>query len=80
MLYPSDEEVKSYFRKHSPHVVGLSAVVSTSYLQTKRLAKLIKEVSPETLIVCGGYLGNCKNFVNKTKVDICVVGDGEIAW
>ena len=31
MLYPSDEEVIKYFESYKPDVVGLSAVVSTSY-------------------------------------------------
>ena len=81
MLYPTDEEIKEYFIINKPDVVGLSAVVSTSYLQTKRVAELIKEVSPDTLIVCGGYLtAAAKTILHKTKVDTCVVGDGEIAW
>jgi radical SAM superfamily enzyme YgiQ (UPF0313 family) len=33
------------------------------------------------MIVCGGYLTAAANVVlRKTDVDICVVGDGEIAW
>ena len=81
MLYPSDDEIKEYFKKNKPDVVGLSAVVSTSYLQTKRLSKIIKNESPETLIVCGGYLtAAAKTILMKTDVDVCVVGDGEIAW
>ena len=43
MLYPSDEDVEKYFRENQTDVVGLSAVVSTSYLQVKRLAKIIKK-------------------------------------
>ena len=41
MLYPSDDEIKEFFKKNKPDIVGLSAVVSTSYLQTKRLSKII---------------------------------------
>ena len=45
MLYPSDEEIESYFKtlnhkNEGPTVVGLSAVVSTSYQQSKRIAKI----------------------------------------
>ena len=36
MLYPSDEEVRKYFVSQKPDVVGLSAVVSTSYSQVKK--------------------------------------------
>ena len=80
-LYPSDDEVRKYFVSQRPDVVGLSAVVSTSYKQVKRLAKIIRKVNKNCLIVCGGYLTAASNTVlRKTKTDVCVVGDGEIAW
>ena len=56
MLYPNDGEVEKFFRQNKSDIVGLSAVVSTSYLQVKRISKIIRKVDPETLIVCGGYL------------------------
>ncbi len=81
MLYPSDEDIEKYFRENQANVVGLSAVVSVSFLQVKRLAKIIKKVNRNTLIVCGGYLTAAANTIlKKTEVDICVVGNGEIAW
>jgi len=81
MLYPSDEEVEKFFRENPADIVGLSAVVSVSYLQVKRLSEIIKKVNKNTIIVCGGYLTAAANTVlKKTKVDICVVGNGEIAW
>jgi len=81
MLYPSDEDIEKFFRENQTNVVGLSAVVSVSYLQVKRLAKIIKKVNRNTLIVCGGYLTAAANTIlKKTEVDICVVGNGEIAW
>ena len=81
MLYPSDKEIEDYFKKNNADVVGLSAVVSTSYLQAKRIAKIIKKVNKKTLIVCGGYLTAAANTIlRKTEIDVCVVGDGEIAW
>lgn len=81
MLYPDDEFIEGYFKKNKTDIVGLSAVVSTSYLQVKRLAKIIKKVNPGTIVVCGGYLTAAANTVLRTTdVDICVVGDGEVAW
>lgn len=81
MLYPDDEFIEDYFKKNKTDIVGLSAVVSTSYLQVKRLAKIIKKANPGTIIVCGGYLTAAANTVLRTTdVDICVVGDGEVAW
>jgi len=81
MLYPTDEHIEEYFRKNKANIVGLSAVVSTSYMQVKRLANIIKKVNKNTLVVCGGYLTAASNTVlRKTKTDVCVVGDGEVAW
>jgi len=81
MLYPDDRELEEYFKKEKPDIVGLSAVVSTCYLQVKRISKIIRKINNEALIVCGGYLTAAANVVlRKTEVDVCVVGNGEIAW
>jgi radical SAM superfamily enzyme YgiQ (UPF0313 family) len=81
MLLPSDQELRSYFLRYQPDVVGLSAVVSTCYAQTKRIARILRECCPNSWIVLGGSLTASSNMVlRKTEVDICIVGDGEIAW
>ena len=73
--------VLEYINTFKPDVVGLSAVVSTCYAQVKRLSELIKNTRPETKLVLGEILTASANLVlRKTKVDICVIGDGEIAW
>ena len=51
MLYPSDEEIEKFLRDNPQDIIGLSAVVSTSYLQVKRLCRIIKKVNEKTLIV-----------------------------
>ncbi len=81
MLLPSDEELDAYFRRYRPEIVGLSAVVSTCYAQVKRISSILRKSCPDAWIVMGGSLSAASNLVlNKTDVDICVVGDGEIAW
>ncbi len=81
MLYPSDEEVREYFRKYRPHLVGLSVPISTGYSHVKIISKIIREELPDTLIVMGGYLAGSSDAVIKcSDVDMTVVGDGEIAW
>ena len=52
----SFEEVVRFFEERSPDVVGISAVVSTAYAYTQKLALAIKQVSPNTKIVVGGNL------------------------
>ena len=56
MLLPSQEEILEYFRRTKPDVVGLSAVTSGTYSQIKRLARTIRSVCPDALIVLGGNL------------------------
>ena len=81
MLYPSDEEIRNYYKTYRPHIVGLSAPISTCYSQVKRVSKIIREELPETLIVMGGYLaGSSEAVVRCTDVDMTVVGNGEKAW
>ncbi|HLB74597.1 MAG TPA: radical SAM protein [Sedimentisphaerales bacterium] len=81
MLDPSDDEIRQYFESSKPTVVGLSAVVSTSYSQVKRVAGILRQSCPDAWIVMGGNLAVCANVVlRKTEVDICVQGDGEIPW
>jgi radical SAM superfamily enzyme YgiQ (UPF0313 family) len=81
MLYPKDEDIRNYFVFYKPDVVGLSAVVSTSYSQVKRVSSIIRSVLPRTWMVMGGNLSASAEIVlNYTEVDLCVCGDGEIAW
>ena len=67
MLYPTDSQIRDYFKNNKAEIVGLSAVVSTSYMQVKRIARIIKEANPEALIVCGGYLTAASNTVLKNR-------------
>lgn len=81
MMLPSDEEITAYLLRTKPDVIGLSAVVSTCYSQVKRLSRLARAALPNTLIVMGGSLSASANLVlNKSDVDICAVGDGELTW
>lgn len=81
MLYPNDEDIEAYLEIYHPQVVGLSAVVSTSYTQVKRLSHLIRKKCPDALIVMGGNLAaSAEAVLANTDVDLAVVGDGEVAW
>ncbi len=47
---PDFDDVIEFIRRASPDVLGISAVVSTSYEYTKRLSLEVKKILPETLI------------------------------
>jgi len=81
MLDPSDSEIKEYFESYQPDIVGLSAVVSTSYFEVKRISSILRQACPDAWIVMGGNLSASSNVIlRKSEVDICVHGDGEIPW
>ena len=69
VLVLNDTKVEKYFRDNEPDVVGLSAIVSTSYMQVKRLARIIKKVNKKTLIVCGGNLAASANTILRKTQD-----------
>lgn len=78
MFLPSNEEIFNYFKTNQPDIIGISAVVSTSYKQVNELSFLMKKACPSCLIVLGGHMAAAANVIlRKTKVDICVLGDGE---
>lgn len=75
----SHDEVVNNFKTNQYDIVGISAVVSTAYTYTKYLSKLIKEVSPKTIIIVGGNLAaSAEILLRKCSVDYCVIGDGEL--
>lgn len=78
-LRPDFEEVRLFFRERQPDVLGISAVVSTAYAYTKKLVRMVKEVSPHTRIVLGGNLAASAEILHRIAgVDLCVLGEGEV--
>lgn len=78
-LRPSLDEVEAFIRERQPDVIGISAVVSTAYVYTKRFVRMIRRVSPRTRIVVGGNLAASAEILHRlADVDVCVIGEGEI--
>ena len=72
-------QISEYFASQQFDMVGISAVVSTAYAYTKYLIKLIKDVSPKTIVFVGGNLAASAEILHrKANADYCVIGDGEI--
>jgi len=81
LLEPDDDFLLDFFAAKQFTIVGLSGVLSHCYLQVKRIAKIIRTASPNTLIVLGGHLSTSANVVlNRTSVDFCILGDGEVPF
>lgn len=78
---PTFEEAVEEIVRRKPDILGISAVVSTAYEYTKRLSAAVRERLPEILIVLGGNMGASANvLLNKTEVDLVVVGEGEVVF
>jgi anaerobic magnesium-protoporphyrin IX monomethyl ester cyclase len=75
---PDFDEVVAFFEHRKPDIVGISAVVSTAYEYTKKLALAIRRVSPDTILVVGGNLAASAEILHLLcGIDICVIGEGE---
>ena len=72
-------EVKEIINKSNYEIFGISALV-TQYRYVKFLSKTIKQHNKNAKIILGGRLATqCyKTVLNKTNIDICVIGEGEI--
>lgn len=78
-LRPDDETIDSIFKNNHYDLVGISAVVSTAYTYTKKIASIVKSNNPEAYVVLGGNLAaNSEVILRFTEVDFCVIGDGEL--
>ena len=78
MLNLSDEALEDYFLETAPDIVGLSGVLSHSYLQVERVSAIVRRLLPEAWIIVGGHITASANLIlRKTPTDICIVGDGE---
>ena len=74
-LAPDDNTLKNYLQECKPDVIGISAVVSTSYVLVKKITKIARDVYPNVWIILGGSLSNSANvLIRKTEVDIVIVG------
>lgn len=75
---PSLDEAVNQIVAEKPDVIGISAVVSTSYVYVKDLIQRIKEVYPQGLVVVGGAMvASSELLLRRAKADICVIGEGE---
>ncbi len=76
---PSYEEALDHVISAKPDVLVISAVVSTAYEYSKRIAGDVRAALPDVLIVLGGCLAtSAEILLKKTEVDVCVTGEGEI--
>lgn len=77
-LRPTQDQMLAYFLEQQYDLVGVSAVVSTTYKYVKQLVGLIKTHLPQTVVVVGGNLASSAELLLlKCQVDYCIAGEGE---
>jgi len=75
---PFTDKLMGIIKEKNPDILGISAVVSTSYAFTKELSLLVKREFPSILIIVGGNLAaSAEILLRKTGIDFCVIGEGE---
>ncbi len=74
--------IKQEIAKRKADIVGLAGPFTCQISNTIKVAKLVKEVNPETFVVVGGPHVTLvpKEFLDEvTNVDVAVMGEGEYA-
>lgn len=78
LLRPSASEMVDDFIRLKPDIIGISAVVSTSYAFVKSISSALKEKLPSVPIIVGGNLAAVSDvLLKRTSVDLCAIGEGE---
>jgi len=75
----SQEDLIKKINYYKPDIVGISTMFTAYSSDAHDLAKLVKKVSPKTLIIFGGAHASIlyKTVLQDKNVDLVVVGEGE---
>ncbi len=78
----NNEQIKKKIKKFNPDIVGISVFVSAALRTSNTVAKIVKEVNPNCIVVFGGRHPTFEpdSTVNVDEVDIVVRGEGEITF
>ncbi len=73
------DEIKEHLRKSKPDIVGITNPSTLHAQDAYDMARIVKEVSKDTLVVLGGAhaSSNPEKVIAEKDVDIVVVGEGE---
>ena len=75
---PSEFEIIQYFKELNPDIIGISAIVSTSYKYVKWISFILKKHYHNIPLILGGVMcASAEVILKKTAIDLCVIGEGE---
>ena len=74
-----DTDIKTYVQEFAPQIVGVSAAFTETASDSHHVAKLVKEVSPDSLVIFGGAHTTAlpERVLKDGNVDLVVKGEGE---
>lgn len=70
-------QIVGHIEQKRPRIVGLTSVTITANL-VKKIARAVKEILPETLLVTGGIHPTVLPNDFFPDIDVCVLGEGEL--
>ncbi len=78
----SNSQIKKRIEKFNPDIVGISVFVTAALKSSFNIAKIVKEVNPNCLVIFGGRHPTFEpdSTLNFKKVDIIVRGEGELTF
>ena len=73
-----DQRLADAVAQEQPAIVGVT-IHTPAYAERVRLAKLIRERLPETLLIAGGHHPSAEpaHLLQNSEFDVCVIGEGE---
>lgn len=78
LLRPSRTDAIDKIVQFNPEILLISAPTSTCYENTKYYAAEVRKRMPNVFIIIGGSLAASAEIVlNRTEVDMCIIGEGE---
>lgn len=74
-------EIHAKIRDYSPDVVGITSM-SASYTSSLRVARIVKQINPNTRVVMGGHHVTAlpQDTLRQNDVDVVVIGEGELTF
>ena len=77
----SNYNILNIIKRKDYDIVGISAL-STSYSYVEEIASMVKHVNSDCKVVVGNALATFSSelVLNNTDVDICVLGEGDVAF
>lgn len=78
----NNSQIQKKIKKFKPDIVGISVFVSAALEISNTIAKIVKEVNPNCIVVFGGRHPTFEpdSTINTNEVDIVVRGEGELTF